>query len=183
MTRTAALAGAIACCALCSTAAHAMYSVANKGQWPDTWPKQLEPLRKQARTLVGPMIAHQHFQIPFTKRDEFEAAWPYLLKVKSKGAPIILVRGPKTDFMDIKPAGVLIHSPPIGQNKQVHPEAPLAGNWNSSVRGRWMWTTYIELVVDGNIVDLNRIPLPADTPIIDQRFEDAQTKSLPKSGQ
>jgi hypothetical protein len=30
----------------------------------------------------------------------------------------------------------------------------------------------IMLVVDGNIVDLNRIPLPADTPIIDERFKD-----------
>jgi hypothetical protein len=33
-----------------------------------------------------------------------------------------------------------------------------------------MWTSYIELVVDGRIVDLNRIPLPVDTPIIDERF-------------
>ena len=29
----------------------------------------------------------------------------------------------------------------------------------------------IELIVDGNIVDLNRIPLPADTQIIDKRFQ------------
>ena len=28
----------------------------------------------------------------------------------------------------------------------------------------------IELIVDGDIVDLNRIPLPTDTPIIDKRF-------------
>jgi hypothetical protein len=30
------------------------------------------------------------------------------------------------------------------------------------------------LVVDGNIVDLNRIALPADTPIIDERFKDTK---------
>jgi hypothetical protein len=30
--------------------------------------------------------------------------------------------------------------------------------------------SYIELVVDGNVVDLNRIALPADAPIIDERF-------------
>ena len=29
----------------------------------------------------------------------------------------------------------------------------------------------IVLVVDGNIVDLNRIPLPLSTPIIDKRFK------------
>jgi hypothetical protein len=31
--------------------------------------------------------------------------------------------------------------------------------------------TYLDLIVDGKVVDLNRIPLPADTPIIDKRFE------------
>lgn len=154
-----------------SSAVYALYSVADSGTWPESWPKQLEPLRKQSRTLVGPMVAQQHFEIPFTRRDEFEAAWPYLLKVKSKGAPIILVRGPKTDFFEIKPAGVLIHSPPVGTDKRVCPEAAIPGVTN--VRERWANTTYIELAVDGNIVDLNRIPLPPDTPIIDQRFKPA----------
>jgi hypothetical protein len=36
-----------------------------------------------------------------------------------------------------------------------------------------MNATYIELVVDGNVVDLNRIPLPADAPIVDERFRTA----------
>jgi hypothetical protein len=31
-----------------------------------------------------------------------------------------------------------------------------------------------ELAVDGNIVDFNRIPLPADTPIIDEWFSAAK---------
>ena len=35
-----------------------------------------------------------------------------------------------------------------------------------------MYTNYIDLIVDGDVVDLNRIPLPADTPIIDERFKD-----------
>jgi hypothetical protein len=154
-----------------SSAVYAIYEVSDQGTWPKTWPKELEPLRKQARTLVGPMVAQSHYQIPFTKREEFESAWPHFLKVKSNGAPIILVRGPKTDFMEIKPAGVLIHSPPPGQNDNpATPEAPISGVTN--VRERWMNTTYIELVVDGNIVDLNRIRLPADTPIIDERFKD-----------
>ena len=42
---------------------------------------------------------------------------------------------------------------------------------STSVRERWMYTTYIELVVDGEVVDLNRVPLPPDTPIIDERFK------------
>ncbi|MDB5289414.1 MAG: hypothetical protein JWL69_655 [Phycisphaerales bacterium] len=171
MKRTIASFLALVLFAACS-AVYAEYGVIDKGDWPASWPKELEPLRKQARTLVGPMIAQQHYEIPFTKREEFEAAWPHFLKVKSKGAPIILVRGPKTDFMEVKPAGVLIHSPPAGTDKQVNPEAPIPAQDN--VRVTWMNTTYIELVVDGNIVDLNRIALPADTQIIDERFKDGQ---------
>jgi hypothetical protein len=173
MKRTIAFLAAIAFCAV-STAVYADYGVSHEGTWPKSWPKELEPLRKQARTLVGPLAAFQHYQIPFTKREEFEAAWLHLLKVKSKGAPIILVRGPKTDFMEIKPAGVLIHSPPEGTDKRANPETPVPGR--SNARASWVNTTYIELVVDGDIVDLNRIPLPADTPIIDERFKDGQNK-------
>ena len=169
MKRTATLLAA--CCVVCS--AHAEYSVSDTGAWPKSWPKELEPLRKQSRTLEGPRLPMLHYQIPFTSREEFEAAWPHLLKVKSKGAPIILVRGPKTDFFAIKPAGLLIHAPPANTDRQVNPEAPTS---STSTDERWMWTTYFMLVVDGNIVVLNRIPLPADTPIIDERFKDGQPK-------
>ncbi|HWE96519.1 MAG TPA: hypothetical protein VG269_21335 [Tepidisphaeraceae bacterium] len=175
----------IACLALivlftATSAVYALYSVNDKGDWPQSWPKELEPLRKQARTLVGPMAENRHYEIPFTKREEFEAAWPHLLAVKSKGAPIILVRGPKTDFMEVKPAGVLIHSPPTNTDKRANPEAPIPGQNNP--RTTWMNATFIELVVDGNIVDLNRIALPADTLIIDERFKDAQDQPAKPSG-
>jgi hypothetical protein len=161
--------------------AYAVYGVNDEGTWPKAWPNELEWLRKQAKTLVGPMVPQSHYLIPFTNREQFEAAWPYLLKVKSKGAPIILVRGPKTDFFEIKPAGVIVRSPPEGQSKNpATPEAPIEGVEN--MRLRWMNTTYIELVVDGDIVDLNRIPLPRDTPIIDERFTDRQDKPAKPAG-
>lgn len=156
--------------------AYALYEVADTGTWPESWPLELDALRKQSTTLVGPMLAHEHYLIPFTDREEFESAWPHLLKVKSDGAPVILVRGPKTDFMEIRPAGVIVHTPPAGLNRQLHPDAPLPGQ--HSDRATWMWTTYIELVVDGDIVDLNRIPLPPETPIIDERFAE-RTKPSP----
>ncbi len=173
MKRTTALLGAITFFAI-SSAAYALYGFSNEGTWPKSWPKELEPLRKQSRTLVGPHAPFEHYQIPFTKREEFESAWPHLLKIKSKGAPIILVRGPKTDFMEIKPAGVLIHSPPAGTDKRTNPEEPIPAQTN--VRVRWTNTTFIELVVDGDIVDLNHIALPEDTPIIDERFKEGQKK-------
>ncbi len=166
MKRTAIVFAIFFFCAVSS--AHALYLVYDEGIWPKGWPKELEPLRKQARTYVGSEILLQRFLIPFTKRSDFEAAWPHFLKVKSKGAPIIMVRGPKTDFFEVKPAGVLIHSPPAGTDKLANPETSIDGQTN--VRTTWMNTTFIELVVDGKIVDLNRIPLPPDTPIIDERF-------------
>ena len=36
--------------------------------------------------------------------------------------------------------------------------------------GRYRARVDIELVVDGKIIDLNRIQLPPDTPIVDKRF-------------
>jgi hypothetical protein len=172
MKRANAFLAAIAFCAA-GSAVYSDYAVSDKGTWPKSWPEELEPLRKQARTFEGPEVLFLHYLIPFTKREDFESAWPHLLKVKTKGAPIILVRGPKTDFFEVKPAGVLIHSPPAQTDKRANPEEPIN---STNVRERWMWTTYIELVVDGDIVDLNRIPLPADTPIIDERFKDGQKK-------
>ena len=173
MKRTIAFLAAIVLCWVGS--AYADYLVYETGIWPESWPKELEPLRKQTRTLVGPLVLNRHYLIPFTKREHFEAAWPHLLKVKSKGAPIILVRGPKTDFFEIKPAGVLIHSPPADRDLRTDPEEPIGGD--HPVRARWMKTTFFELAVDGNIVDLNRIALPADTPIIDERFKDRDSKT------
>jgi hypothetical protein len=160
MTRTIAFLAVIGCfCAVGS--AHALYSVSNRGEWPNSWPKELEPLRKQSRTLVGPVALNQHFAIPFTKREEFESAWPHILKVKSKGAPVRLVRGPNFFLGAGVKAGVVVHGPPAGQeDNPAVPKCPIS----------------IDLVVDGDIVDLNRIALPADTPIIDERFKDGKNK-------
>jgi hypothetical protein len=177
MERTIAFLTAIVFCAVGSV--YADYAVSETGTWPKSWPKELEPLRTQSRTLEGPVVLLLHYEIPFTKRDEFESAWPHILKVKSKGAPVILVRGPNTRLGTRINAGVRIQSPPRQAGKQVMPEAPINA---TSVRQRWMWTTFIELVVDGDIVDLNRIPLPADTPMIDERFQDGRNQSLNRSG-
>jgi hypothetical protein len=147
MKRTIALLAAIAFCTVGSV--HGDYTFSFRGEWPTSWPKELEPLRKQARTFEGPRLPQRHYAIPFTKREEFESAWPHILKVKSKGASVCLVRGPNF-FLGGHKAGIVVHCPPAGQADQI----------------------YIELVVDGDIVDLNRIPLPADTPITDERFKE-----------
>jgi hypothetical protein len=163
-----------ACCV------YADYVVSDHGDWPQSWPKELEPLRKQSSSIEGGLVDLATHRIPFTKREEFESTWPHLLKVKTKGAPIVLVRSPASHWHFGKmTAGVLVHCPP-SQNQPAEPAGPIEGA--TKLRERWMWTTYIELVVDGEIVDLNRIELPADTPIIDQRFAD-QDQAPKRSGE
>jgi len=155
--------------------AHALYKVYDRGEWPKSWPAELEPIRKQARTYEGPVVLYRFYLIPFTKREEFEAAWPHLLRVKSKGAPIVLIRGPKTDFFPVQPAGVLIRTPPVNESPGPKDGVPITDAQKAD--GEWRTkASYIELVVDGEIVDLNRISLPADTLIIDERFKDEKNK-------
>jgi len=180
MKRTTAFLAVIAFCAMCCSTAYAVWDVSDEGTWPESWPKELEPLRKQSRSLIGGEANLIRHEITFINQKEFEAAWPHILKVKSKGAPLILVRGPNKHMGKLINAGVVIHCPPAQTGNRDEPAAPLPGTW-SDARMRWTKTTFIELVVDGNIVDLNRIPLPANTPIIDERFKDGQNKSLTRS--
>jgi hypothetical protein len=147
---------------------YALYSVSDRGEWPESWPAEMESLRRQSRTFVGPILHHRHFAVPFTKRTDFESVWPQVLKVKSQGAPIFLVRGSNFFLKDAK-AGVVIHEAPLGpRGKPARPEEPIE---SANLRERWMYTTYIEVLVDGEIIDLNRIQLPGGSPIVDERFE------------
>ena len=148
--------------------AFALYEVSESGQWPASWTRQLESLRKQSRTFVGPTLDAQHHAIRFQTRDEFEAPWPHILKVKNEAVPIFLVRGPNF-FVGKEAVGVVVHSP-VDRNSDKNPPAPVPG-YPTESRSRWLWTGYIEMVVDGHIVDLNRIPLPTGTLIIDERFK------------
>jgi len=165
-TTTALLAALLLVCALGS--AYALYTVSDRGDWPKNWPRELEPLRKQAKTFVGPTVPQRHYAIHFTRREEFESAWPHLLKVKSKGAPIFLVRGPNFFLSEHIKAGVIVHSPPPGQSRNpATPEAPIPGVTNPRVR--WMNTTFLEVVVDDEIVTWKPTALPKSTTVIDER--------------
>lgn len=211
------IAASIVLCAVCSV--YALYEITNEGAWPKNWPKELEPLRKQSRTLIHSQLGIH--EIGFTSRAEFEAAWPHILAVKSKKAPLILLSSHDKKLGEKFKAGVRIlsprtgtlvtpkgtHYPPgaesaIGDGKFLkigppwpeHIKSESGGLPKYVVYGNGKWAAYtekklkeyystkkeyiirraridIELVVDGDIVDLNRIPLPPDTPIIDKRFK------------
>jgi len=147
---------------LTAVSALADYTFELRGTWPKTWPSELEPLRERSQTFVGGEILLQHFAIPFDDRDEFETVWPHILRVKTPGSSIVLRR--KSDFwLAGRSAGVCVHAPPKGQKGR----SPEPGD----AKDEFEWTSiYIELVVDGEIIDLNRIPIPPNTPIIDERF-------------
>ena len=168
MKRTPAVVVALALSTL--SAAFAVDVITDRGTWPKSWPPELEPLRGKTRTIRGAAADTTFYEIPFTKREEFESAWPRLLTVKTAGAPVILVRGPdRYPGSKIIKAGVRIHCPPGQVGEPVPPAGPLPGQLN--LRATWLRTNYIELFADGDVVDLNRIALPADTPIIDERFK------------
>jgi hypothetical protein len=172
MKKVIAFLTAAAIWAVCSIA-YSDYSVTDKGTWPKSWPSELEPLRQQARTFEGPLAPDLHYAIPFTKRDEFESAWPHILKVK-KGARLVLRRGPNFFLGENAKAGVVIHTPPLGEADDVGAGQVTPGAAEGRRRG--INTTYIELIVDGEIVDLNRIPLPSGATIDDERFKDRKNK-------
>ena len=133
------------------------------GNWPKTWPKELEPLRKEAWTWEHG-FGGMSYDIPFATREEFEAAWPHILTLKSKDARIYLLRGSHLRVAEGKSgAGVRVVPPREITTAEME---KLPANI----------VTTIWLVVDGEIVDLNRIALPADTTIIDERFKEEKKK-------
>ena len=193
-----------------------------RGTWPDSWPKELEPYRGQAKTIaIASGIQENVYEIRFENREEFEKLWPIILKLKDKKAPLRLRRIEKS-FKK----GWLFNSekPVVRVFSHVYPAWPIrrpgfrelrpAPPWPDSIKSptgelpeyvarsedgnawipvekekprdfMWSWVeegkprgpmyrarTEIELVVDGTIIDLNRILLPPDTPIIDRRFEE-----------
>lgn len=171
------------------------------GTWPDSWPKELEPYRVRA-TTVGVAHGTQEtvYEIPFSSREEFEKAWPHILTLKSKSAPLILDKSQSTYAVSgsTMSAGVRILCPSGGivttaDGTRLEAKAPWPESvtFGTSVLPEYVtveggkWVPYVDkgqiamrnrarvdimLVVDGRTVDLNRIELPSDTPIVDRRF-------------
>lgn len=220
MRQKSVLALAVVTASLIASVCFALWSVSDKGIWPDSWPKQLDPLRPQARTYRH--SSEDVHVIPFTQRVDFESAWPHILTVKSKHAPLVLLSSPDKWLGDPITAGVRIRCPRTGElvtfqgaNYPPGSESAIADGkflklgppWPDDIKsesgalpeyvviadGKWRaWDgkqldephvrsfrrarTDLQLIVDGDIVDLNRITLPADTPIVDKRFRDRRNK-------
>ena len=171
----------------------AEWSFLDIGGWPKAWPAELESLRPQSRTLVHDSATM--YLIPFSDREDFEAAWPHLLAVATDGSPLTLSRGhDAVNAVDFN-AGVVIFTPNTDQLIGIDENAidevrdesgklpeyvvPNGPKWRAITiqemredrrigRRARRARTEIRLVVDGKIVDLNRISLPAL--VVDKRF-------------
>lgn len=209
-----ALMAAVLAMSFCS----AMWDVSNTGDWPKSWPAQLEPLRSQSRTLRHD--GYMMYQIPFADRSQFEAMWPHILSIPTDNSPLTLSRG-KDKWIAVNfDAGVVVFTPNTGERiafedkkMTVYPSGSessipdgtflkVGPPWPDAIRDKtgklpeyvvadgleWRATTSqeirddimtairsrrarteIRLIVDGKVVDLNRIQLP--TLVIDNRFE------------
>ena len=164
-----------------SFAAHALSTGGPGGWWPEDWPKELEPLRKQAWTWSHGRIhegrAHNSFEITFKSREQFEAMWPHLLKLRPKNVPLTFREGPLVMFWDTRPAknktaGIRILTwSPAQRGKPAKPVKPVQTEF-AKTPGVFMaqCTIYaIEIVVDGKVLDFKKIPLPSDVKVIDKR--------------
>ena len=223
MRRVLILGLALLAAALATSECIAEWSVSKTGNWPKSWPAQLEPLRSQSRTLHH--SAYTMYHVPFTDRAQFEAAWPHFLSIATDDSPLTLSRGhDRWTAVDFD-AGVVIFTPNTGQlmafgdkNVAVYPpgaESSIPGGkflrvgppWPDEIRDKsgklpeyvvpdgQKWRpitvqemrddrhsafraqrarTEIRLIVDGKIVDMNRIQLPAS--VIDKRFEEKPSR-------
>jgi hypothetical protein len=179
-----------------------------QGAWPVDWPKELEPYRKQAKTIIVATGSQEDvFEISFRNREQFEKIWPVIQTLKSEGAPLALtaagsapgwaglfdnnepivrIYAPSyTGYVEGADGRKLKSSPPWPDSAKLSngqlPEyvrlsddkntwVPAEANHNSFKGFEFRARIEIELVVDGNTIDPNRIRLPENTPIIDRRI-------------
>jgi hypothetical protein len=157
------------CISVGAAASHAYIVHSSRGNWPADWPVELDPFRQRATTdwyglFLGNATA---YTIPFHDRTEFERLWPVILRLRTPGAPLVVKSGgvrltdPAASHVGLN-AGVRITYPsactlPL---KDPHYGDP---RWDKGAA-----STCVTLFVDGEVIDLNRIQLPAE--IRDERW-------------
>jgi len=122
------------------------------------------------------------YEVNFKDRAEFERVWPVILKLKSNGGHIILKRAP-SGWAKLE-SGIQVFCPPYGLKpapKALETHAANSSRPPEYIEDGDLFRSRIDiaLVVDGKTIDLNRIPLPADTPIVDRRWAKERTSGEP----
>jgi len=173
-------------------------TIYDRGVWPESWPAELDEFRAQGKTVITGTgfkdVWETSHEISFSSREKFERAWPHILSLMGEGSSIILERTPSKRWSTPIRAGVRILCPSSGPvinglhspehldfESGTRPEYIVAGRgWHVAYDGdngdavdTFILRARVDivLVVDGKIVDMNRIPLLDNTPIIDNRFK------------
>ncbi|UCH35864.1 MAG: M48 family metalloprotease [Armatimonadota bacterium] len=160
--------------------------------WPKSWPPKFNAHLHRALEISpftgGP--AEVLYDIHFDSREEFERLWPAVLKVKTAGAPLTLktfkpieAHAMAGDFYTKPYLRILV--PPSNPPRKLEIVRLPSGEpaeyvrleeegWRPLQPGQRAGycaraRTDVVLHVDGTVIDLNRIPLPGNTPIVDER--------------
>ena len=137
----------IACMLSIHSTVFGLQLIAHEATWPKEWPEELEEFRSLGWTASGPHGNTQQHYIRFESREQFERAWPALLRAK-----------PRNENDSIRLVWN-IQNAPVEAHVCIS-EHPFETDGIPA----------LVLAVDGEIVDLNRIPLPGGVTIIDERF-------------
>jgi hypothetical protein len=129
--------------------------------FPAGWPVELGPYLNDAWENELGLSKNSEYVIPFQDRERFERAWPLILAIKRAEGSLTLYRAGETG------PGL----PTRLEGPSVRVIAPT--HWSRSLDQD---RVDIMLVVDGKVIDLNRIPLPRNTLIIDRRWPRAATQ-------
>jgi len=191
---------------LAAPLSHGFVELGSRGEWPDSWPAELEPFRERSLTAWPgmPLTEAGEHQIPFESREEFEKVWPAILGLRSKGAPITLVgidpgvkRYGQDEWSNARPCVRIIgppkgllhgrgedlnHGPPWPEElRDANGHLPTLVHHVKDADGLLSWAAgkgeivstrcriELVLVVDGDIIDTDRLEFPADAVIHDGR--------------
>lgn len=139
------------------------------GSWPADWPKGLDAWRDRATTLrAAPLGQDGFYTVTLENRKAFEQGWAALLEVpRADRATLTLVSKPPKDAAREALGGK-------------HPGRPVVQvryyrSFGEKGKKSREVAVGITLFVDGKIVDLNRVRIPAGYRIEDRRTLPAAT--------
>ena len=157
-------------------AALARESCAAHGTWPADWPKGLDAWRDRATTLrAAPLGQDGFYTVTLEDRGAFEHGWAALLEVpRSDRATLTLVSEPPEDVAR-KRLGGRCPGRPVVQVRYYRSFGEKGKKSREVAVG-------ITLFVDGKIVDLNRVRIPAGYKIEDRRTLPSKTDASTAQG-
>jgi hypothetical protein len=152
-------------------AALARKACSTHGSWPADWPKGLDAWRDRATTLrAAPLGQDGFYTVTLEGREAFEKGWAALLEVPRADHPTLTLVSEPPEDVARKALGGRCPGRPVVQVRYYRSFGENGEKSQEVAVG-------ITLFVDGKIVDLNRVRIPAG-----YRIEDRRTLSVKTAG-